>query len=122
VAAVVTQRRGARVNQLTQRVHLALPAAVTSVTGAIAQMQATAAATPPGDGLACFNRMYLLVTQEANSRLGQGFFADSGHHGSAPLSGCSPHTTRSTRLHHDGGSQRPCRQSGPRTHRARIAA
>jgi hypothetical protein len=30
----------------------------------------------PGDGLACFNRMYLQVTQEVNSRLGQGFFAD----------------------------------------------
>ncbi len=52
------------------------PAAVTSVPGAIAQMEAIAAATAPGDGLACFNRMYLQVTQEVNSRLGQGFFAD----------------------------------------------
>src|ERR1039457_3573161 len=52
------------------------PAAVTSVPGAIAQMQAIAAAAAPGDGLACFNHMYLQVTQEVNSRLGQGFFAD----------------------------------------------
>ena len=52
------------------------PAAVTSVPGAIAQMQAIAAVTAPGDGLACFNRMYLQVTQEVNSRLGQGSFAD----------------------------------------------
>jgi hypothetical protein len=36
-------------------------------------MQAIAAATVPGDGLACFNRMYLQVTQEVNSRLGQDF-------------------------------------------------
>src|ERR1039458_875104 len=54
------------------------PAAVTSLPGAIAQMQAIAAATAPGDGLACFNRMYLQVTQAVNSRLGQGFFADPG--------------------------------------------
>ena len=54
------------------------PAAVTSVPGAIAQMQAIAAATAPGDGLACFNRMYLQVTQEVNSKLGQGYFADPG--------------------------------------------
>jgi len=41
-------------------------------------MQAIAAATAPGDGLACFNRMYLQVTQEVNSKLCQGFFADPG--------------------------------------------
>jgi len=28
------------------------------------------------DGLACFNRMYLDVTRQVNSQLGQGFFAD----------------------------------------------
>ncbi|MGO9668641.1 MAG: DUF5995 family protein, partial [Streptosporangiaceae bacterium] len=52
------------------------PAAVTSVAGAIAQMAAIDAATAPGDGLACFNRMYLGVTREVDSELGQGFFAD----------------------------------------------
>jgi len=36
-------------------------------------MQAIAAATAPGDGLACFNRMYLQVTQEVDSRLCQVF-------------------------------------------------
>lgn len=51
------------------------PAAVTSVTGAITQMEAIEAATPPGDGLACFNRMYLGVTQAVNRELGQRFFA-----------------------------------------------
>ena len=52
------------------------PAAVTSVSEAIAQMEAIEAATPPGDGLACFNRMYLGVTQQVNNELGQRFYAD----------------------------------------------
>ncbi len=52
------------------------PAAVTSVAGAITQMEAIDAETPPGDGVACFNRMYLEVTREVNSALGQQFFAD----------------------------------------------
>ena len=51
-------------------------APVTSVAGAIAQMEAIEAALPAADGLACFNRMYLDVTRQVNSRLGQGFFAD----------------------------------------------
>ena len=49
---------------------------VTSVAEAIARMEAIVAATPADDGLACFNRMYLAVTQTVNSELGQGFFAD----------------------------------------------
>lgn len=49
---------------------------VGSVTGAIARMEAIEAALPAADGLACFNRMYLDVTRQVNSRLGQGFFAD----------------------------------------------
>jgi Family of unknown function (DUF5995) len=53
------------------------PAAVASVTGAITQMEAIEATTPPGDGLACFNRMYLGVTQDVNRELGQRFFADT---------------------------------------------
>jgi Family of unknown function (DUF5995) len=52
------------------------PAAVTSVSEAIAQMEAIEAATPPGDGLAYFNRMYLGVTQQVNNELGQHFYAD----------------------------------------------
>src|SRR6516162_9505524 len=51
-------------------------APVDSITGAIAGMEAIAAALPAADGLACFNRMYLDVTRQVNSQLGQGFFAD----------------------------------------------
>ena len=54
----------------------ALDAPVVSVAAAIARMEAIAAALPAADGLACFNRMYLDVTQQVNSQLGQGFFAD----------------------------------------------
>jgi Family of unknown function (DUF5995) len=54
----------------------AMDASVTSIAAAIAQMEALAAALPAADGLACFNRMYLDVTQQVDSRLGQGFFAD----------------------------------------------
>lgn len=39
-------------------------------------MEAIEAALPPADGLACFNHMYLDVTRQVNSQLGQGFFAD----------------------------------------------
>jgi Family of unknown function (DUF5995) len=49
---------------------------VTTVAGAIARMEAIEAALPAGDGLACFNRMYLGVTRQVNTRLGQSFFAD----------------------------------------------
>ena len=51
-------------------------APVTSVAGAITCMEAIAATLPAADGLACFNRMYLDVTRQVNSQLGQGFFAD----------------------------------------------
>src|SRR6202162_46218 len=51
-------------------------ARVVSVAAAIARMEAIAAALPAADGLAFFNRMYLEVTQQVNSQLGQGFFAD----------------------------------------------
>jgi len=54
----------------------ALDVQVTSVAEAIARMEAIEAALPPADGLACFNRMYLDVTRQVNSQLGQGFFAD----------------------------------------------
>jgi Family of unknown function (DUF5995) len=58
---------------------VALPAPdvpVTSLAGAIARMEAIGSALPAGDGLACFNRMYLDVTTQVNSELGQGFYAD----------------------------------------------
>jgi Family of unknown function (DUF5995) len=51
-------------------------APVLSVAEAIARMEAIEAALPAADGIACFNRMYLEVTREVNSQLGQGFFAD----------------------------------------------
>jgi hypothetical protein len=49
---------------------------VTTVAEVIARMEATEAAVPAADGLACFNRMYLGVTRQVYSRLGEGFFAD----------------------------------------------
>jgi hypothetical protein len=51
-------------------------APMVSVAEAIARMEAIEAALPAADGLACFNRMYLDVTRQVNSQLGQGFFAD----------------------------------------------
>jgi Family of unknown function (DUF5995) len=49
---------------------------VTSVDEAIERMQEIEAALPTADGLACFNRMYLEVTQDVNDRIGQGYFSD----------------------------------------------
>jgi hypothetical protein len=51
-------------------------APVTTVAEAMARMQAIETATPAGDGLACFNRMYLEVTRQVDSELGRGSFAD----------------------------------------------
>jgi hypothetical protein len=39
-------------------------------------MQQIEAALPNGDGLACFNRVYLDVTQQVSDRVSQGSFAD----------------------------------------------
>ena len=39
-------------------------------------METIGAAFPTTDGLACFNRMYLGVTQRVRAGLGQGFYAD----------------------------------------------
>jgi hypothetical protein len=47
-----------------------------SVEAAIARMESIEASVGPEDGLGCFNRMYLDVTREVQSRLGAGFFAD----------------------------------------------
>ena len=51
-------------------------APVTSVAEAIARMEAIGAGLPASDGLACFNRMYLAVTQTVGADIGQGFFVD----------------------------------------------
>jgi Family of unknown function (DUF5995) len=50
---------------------------ITSVDEAIARMEALEQALPAGDGLACFNHMYLGVTQQIAQRLSQGFFSDA---------------------------------------------
>jgi Family of unknown function (DUF5995) len=52
------------------------PSPVTTVAGVIARMEAIEAALPAGDGLACFNRMYLDVTRQVNGQLGAGYYAD----------------------------------------------
>jgi hypothetical protein len=49
---------------------------VPSIPDAITRMQEIEAALPPGDGLACFNRMYLIVTQTLKERVAQNFFQD----------------------------------------------
>jgi len=52
------------------------PEPVTTVAEAIARMEAIGTGLPASDGLACFNRMYLAVTQAVGTDIGQGFFAD----------------------------------------------
>jgi len=49
---------------------------VSSVGEAIGRMQAIGAALPASDGVACFNRMYLAVTQDVQARIAQGYFDD----------------------------------------------
>jgi hypothetical protein len=49
---------------------------VTSIAEAITRMEAIDASAPASDGVACFNRMYLEVTQQVDKDLGQQFFAD----------------------------------------------
>jgi hypothetical protein len=50
---------------------------VVSVAEVIARMEAIEASLPAADGFACFNRMYLDVTRQLDSRISQGFFADT---------------------------------------------
>jgi hypothetical protein len=50
--------------------------AATTIDDAIARMQSIAAALPAGDGVACFNRVYLDVTKGVNQRVQQGEFGD----------------------------------------------
>ncbi len=49
---------------------------ITSVAEAIARMDALDEALPAGDGLGCFNHMYLGVMQQIAQRLSQGLFSD----------------------------------------------
>jgi Family of unknown function (DUF5995) len=49
---------------------------ITSVDEAIARMEALDKALPAGDGLACFNHLYLGVMQQIAQRLSQGLFSD----------------------------------------------
>jgi hypothetical protein len=49
---------------------------VSSVAEAIARMQQIEKALPATDGLACFNRMYLEVTQDVDGKITQGYFSD----------------------------------------------
>jgi hypothetical protein len=49
---------------------------VTSVDEAIARMKQIDASLPASDGVACFNHMYLAVTQNVHDNITQGFFAD----------------------------------------------
>ena len=49
---------------------------MTSLDEAMSRMQEIEAALPASDGLACFNRIYLEVTQDVQKQIGQGFFAD----------------------------------------------
>ncbi len=55
----------------------ALPSGpVTSIAEVIDRMVAIGAALPVTDGVACFNRLYLIVTREVEVRLGTGAYAD----------------------------------------------
>jgi hypothetical protein len=47
-----------------------------SIEECIARMQEIGSSLPSTDGVACFNRMYLEVTQDVQVRLSQGFFSD----------------------------------------------
>ncbi len=51
-------------------------APVTTIAEVIARMGAIGNALPATDGLACFNRVYLDVTEQVGRQVGQGFFAD----------------------------------------------
>jgi hypothetical protein len=55
---------------------VSLSGPVTSVSEAIARMEAIEAVTASQDGLACFNRMYLRVTREVNAELDGPVYSD----------------------------------------------
>ena len=49
---------------------------VGSIDDAVQRMHGIAGSLPPSDGLACFNRMYLIVTEAVRQRVTSGFFGD----------------------------------------------
>jgi hypothetical protein len=49
---------------------------VSSIDELPARLAAITSVLPPADGLACFNRMYQLVTESVRQHVGAGFFAD----------------------------------------------
>ena len=49
---------------------------VTSIAEVISKMESISAALPESDGLACFNRMYLEVTEKVGAQVKADFFAD----------------------------------------------
>jgi hypothetical protein len=50
---------------------------VESIEEAISRLQGIAGALPATDGLACFNRMYEVVTEAVRTRVTSGFFSDA---------------------------------------------
>jgi hypothetical protein len=56
---------------------MSAPGPVASVSEAIVRMQQIESSLPPEDGVACFNRMYLDVTEQVDEQLSQGGFADA---------------------------------------------
>jgi hypothetical protein len=52
------------------------PQAATSIGDAIARMQQIQSSLPDTDGVACFNKVYLDITQDVEVRLSQDFFTD----------------------------------------------
>jgi hypothetical protein len=50
--------------------------AAESVDDVIARMQSIGSSLPAGDGVACFNRMYLEVTESVSQHVQQGLFSD----------------------------------------------
>ena len=49
---------------------------VDSMDAAVTRMRDIGALLPPADGLACFNSMYLIVTEAVRSKVKAGFYAD----------------------------------------------
>jgi hypothetical protein len=50
-----------------------------SIAEVLARLRAIDAALPEGDGVACFNRMYLRVTESIAARIGEAYFADDAY-------------------------------------------
>jgi hypothetical protein len=66
---------GRRMDEAVSLPHLPF-GPVSSIEDAIAQMTSISAALPLTDGLACFNRMYLIVTEKVLSEVSTGTYAD----------------------------------------------